>query len=52
VLSRVPWPGGLWTTEIKKDLAALVTQLGSRISKARSCVTEASADMQAATMRS
>jgi hypothetical protein len=34
-------PSGLWTTGIKKDLAALVTQLGSRVSKARSCVIEA-----------
>jgi hypothetical protein len=33
-------PGGLWTTGIKKDLAALGTQLGSRVSKARPCVTE------------
>jgi hypothetical protein len=32
---------GLWTTGIKKDLATLDTQLGSRVSKARSYVTEA-----------
>jgi hypothetical protein len=36
-------PDGLWTTGIKKDLAALVMQLGSRVSKARLCVTEAPA---------
>jgi hypothetical protein len=34
-------PDGLWTTGIKKGLAALGTQLGSCVSKARSCVTEA-----------
>jgi hypothetical protein len=33
-------PGGLWTTWIKKGLATLSTQLGSRVSKSRSCVTE------------
>jgi hypothetical protein len=44
-------PGGLWTTGIKKVLAALGTQLGSRVSMARSCVTEMPADVQAATMR-
>jgi hypothetical protein len=33
--------GGLWTTGIKKDLAALGMELGSRVSKVRSCVTEA-----------
>jgi hypothetical protein len=43
-------PGGMWTTGIKKVLAALGTQLGSHVSKARSCVTEASTDVQAATM--
>jgi hypothetical protein len=43
-------PGGLWTTGIKKGLAALGTWLGSRVSKARSCITEAPADMQAATV--
>jgi hypothetical protein len=43
-------PGGLWTTGIKKDLAILGTQLGSRVSKARSCVTEAPVDVQAATV--
>jgi hypothetical protein len=42
---------GLWTTGIKKGLAALGTQLGSRISKAHSCVTEAPIDVQAATVR-
>jgi hypothetical protein len=41
----------LWTTGIKKGLAALGTQLGSRVSKARSCVTEAFADVQTATVR-
>jgi hypothetical protein len=44
-------PGGLWTPEIKKGLAALGTQLGSRVFKAHSCVTEAPADVHAATMR-
>jgi hypothetical protein len=43
-------PGGLSPTGIKKGLAALGTQLGSRVSKARSCVTGAPADMQAATV--
>jgi hypothetical protein len=41
-------PSGLWTTEIKKSLAAVGMQLGSHVSKARSCVTEAPADVQAA----
>jgi hypothetical protein len=40
----------LWTTGIKKGLAALGTQLGSRVFKARSCVTEAPTDVQAATL--
>jgi hypothetical protein len=44
-------PGGLWTTGIKKGLAVLGTQVGSCVSKARSCITEASADVQAATVR-
>jgi hypothetical protein len=43
-------PDGLWTTGIKKDLAVLGIQLGSRVSKAHSYVTEASADVQAATV--
>jgi hypothetical protein len=43
-------PGGLWTTGIKKGLAALGTQLGSRVSMVRSCVTEALVDVQAATV--
>jgi hypothetical protein len=43
-------PGGLWTKEIKKVLDALHMQLGSHISKIRSCVTEVSADVQAATV--
>jgi hypothetical protein len=43
-------PGGLWTTGIKKCLAALGTQLGSRVSKARSCVTEAPIDVHAITV--
>jgi hypothetical protein len=41
-------PSGLWTTGIKKGLAALGTQLGSRVFKARSCITKASVDVQAA----
>jgi hypothetical protein len=44
-------PSGLWTTGIKKSLAALGTQLGPRVSKARSCITEAPADVQATTVR-
>jgi hypothetical protein len=44
-------PGGLWITGIKKGLAAIDTQLGSHVSKAHSCVTEAPTDVQAATMR-
>jgi hypothetical protein len=44
-------PGGLWTTGIKKGLAALGTQIGSHVSKARSCVTEAPAVVQAITLR-
>jgi hypothetical protein len=43
-------PDGLWTTRIKKGLAALDTQLGSHVSKARLCITEASADVQTATV--
>jgi hypothetical protein len=43
-------PGGLWTTGIKKDLVILGTQVGSRVSKARSCVTETPVDVQAATV--
>jgi hypothetical protein len=39
------------TIEIKKCLAALGTQLGSRVSKARLCITEVLADVQAATVR-
>jgi hypothetical protein len=42
---------GLWTLRIKKDIAALGTHLGSRISNARSCVIEASVDVQATTVR-
>jgi hypothetical protein len=39
---HVSWPpGGLWTTGIKKGLAALGAQLGLRASKACLCVTEA-----------
>jgi hypothetical protein len=34
-------PIGLWTIGIKKDLATPGTQLGSHVSKAWSCVTEA-----------
>jgi hypothetical protein len=43
--------GGLWTTGIKKGLAVLGTQLGSRGFKAHSCVTKAPANVQATTMR-
>jgi hypothetical protein len=46
-----PALGGVWITGIKKGLAALGTQLGSRVSKARSCVTEELVDVQAATLR-
>jgi hypothetical protein len=49
-VSTPPPPGGLWTTGIKKGLVAIGTQLGSCVSKARSCVTEAPAVMQAATV--
>jgi hypothetical protein len=48
------WPttlGELCTTGIKKDLVALGTQLGSRVFKAHSCVTEAPADVHVATVR-
>jgi hypothetical protein len=41
-------PGGLWTIGIKKGLAALDTQLGSRVSKAHSYITEVSAVVHAA----
>jgi hypothetical protein len=41
----------LWTTGIKKGLAALGMQLGLHISTARSCITEALVDMQAAIVR-
>jgi hypothetical protein len=44
-------PGGLWTTRIYKCLLALGTQLGSRVFKARSCVTEPPADVQVASVR-
>jgi hypothetical protein len=43
VLSRILQPSGLWTTGIKKCLAAPGTQLGSHVFKARSRVTEAPA---------
>jgi hypothetical protein len=43
-------PDRLWTTGIKKDLAVLGAQLGSRVSKTRSCITEALADVQATIM--
>jgi hypothetical protein len=42
VLPRTHGPSGLWTTEIKKGLAAPDTQPGSHVSKAQSRVTEAS----------
>jgi hypothetical protein len=38
----------LWTTGIKKCLAALDTQLGSRVYKARSCITEVPAEVSSA----
>jgi hypothetical protein len=41
-------PNGLWTTGIKKDLAVIGMQLDSCVFQARSCITEASADVQAA----
>jgi hypothetical protein len=44
-------PDRLWTTGIKKGLVVIGSQLGSRVFKARSCVTKAPADVQAATMR-
>jgi hypothetical protein len=44
-------PSGLWTTGIKKGLAALGTQLGSRVSMACSCITEALLDMQVTIVR-
>jgi hypothetical protein len=44
-------PGGLYSTGIKKGLAALGTQLGSRVFKARSCIAEAPGDVQAAIVR-
>jgi hypothetical protein len=40
----------LCTTGIKKDLATLATQVASRVSKARLCITEAPVDVQAATV--
>jgi hypothetical protein len=43
-------PGGPWTIGIKKGLAVLGMQLGSRVSKTCSCITEALADVQAATV--
>jgi hypothetical protein len=42
-------PVRLWTIQIKKGLASLSMQLGSRVSKARSCIAEAPTDVQAAT---
>jgi hypothetical protein len=51
MLSRVTQPPyGLWIEGIKKCLAALGTQLDSRVSKTRSCVTEASVDVQIITV--
>jgi hypothetical protein len=44
-------PSELWTTGIKKGLAALGTQLDSHVFKTRLCVTEAPADVKAATVR-
>jgi hypothetical protein len=43
-------PSGMWTAGIKKGLAALDTQLDSRVFKAHSCVIEAPADVQATTV--
>jgi hypothetical protein len=44
-------PGGLWTTGIKKGcLAALGMQLGSRVFKTHSCITEAPTDVHATTV--
>jgi hypothetical protein len=43
-------PSGLWITGIKKGLAALATQLGSRVCKTRSCITEALVDVQDGTV--
>jgi hypothetical protein len=50
MLSRVPRPSVGRTTEIKKCLVALGTQVGSRVFKACSCVTEALEDVQSATI--
>jgi hypothetical protein len=51
VLACVPRPPGeLWITGIKKSLDALSTQLGSRVFKAHSCITEALVDVQVATV--
>jgi hypothetical protein len=52
MLPRPTAPDGLCTIGIKKCLAALGAQLGSRISMARSCVSEALANVQAAIVRS
>jgi hypothetical protein len=41
----------MWTIGIKKDLVALGTQLGSRVSNARLYVTEVPADVHIATVR-
>jgi hypothetical protein len=40
----------MWTIGIKKGLAALGTQVGSRVSKVCLCVNEAHADVHAATV--
>jgi hypothetical protein len=45
-----PPPDGLCTAGIKKGLPVLDMQLGSRVFKAHSCVTEAHADVHVATM--
>jgi hypothetical protein len=39
-------PNGLWTIGIKKDLAVLGTQLGSRVTKVLSHVTDALEDVR------
>jgi hypothetical protein len=51
VLARVPRPPVGCGPRNKKGLVALVTQLGSRVSKARSCVSEVPVDVQTATVR-
>jgi hypothetical protein len=40
--TRLMVPYGLWVSCIKKDIVGLPIQLGSRVSKSRSCVFKAS----------